>query len=718
MEQRITQKDFDSLSETMRNYQLPTLVITAGVLLSIVGFILGLNSNMKALERGFQEDARVQQIIFTQVLNAYFRDMELMRSFYLSSDAISEKEFDSFAEPLFSRGKVNALFLVPYDAKKPEHLLTLHQSIAQGQKPLPENMDLAAYPEIMRGVKKALQIRKRTISEPFSFFLDDPAKANVALLYPIYTTNKLKGFVVGIIDLKRMVKEELNWHVDVENVAAYVFDVTDRAYPHLVVAQESEGIILEDNSALTPVPDYNALKTQPPFRSQNEIKVLDRTWEVFFVPTYQYFSQAAHVLPWVVLISGLLLTTAIGVLYFQQVSRNVAINRRVMEGTQLYRQTAAKLAESENRMRAILDNTVDCLVTISEDGTIETYNKACERIFGYTAPEAIGNNIGMLMPGAFHSEEGGFFHTSKESGEGRSGTGREVTGRTKDGVNFPTDVSVSEVVLEDRTIYSGIVRDITERKRSEQEINRAIEKLLESNTELEHFAYIASHDLQEPLRMVTNFTMLLAKRYGDKLDGKGLEYLKITGDAATRMQMMVSDLLEYARLSEEAERLTTVDCELELTHVLENLNEAIRERQAVITHQPLPVIAGNPVRFSRLIQNLIGNALKYQKENEPPRIHIGLRDLGDMWEFSVEDNGIGMKQEYFEKIFQPFKRLHVRHQNDGTGIGLAICKKIVENRGGKIWVHSEPGVGSTFCFTMPKVGMYDDRYASEQRKAG
>jgi light-regulated signal transduction histidine kinase (bacteriophytochrome) len=229
-----------------------------------------------------------------------------------------------------------------------------------------------------------------------------------------------------------------------------------------------------------------------------------------------------------------------------------------------------------------------------------------------------------------------------------------------------------------------------------------IEELMSVNEELEQFAYVASHDLQEPLRMVTNFAQLLGQRYSGKLDAKAEEYLGILIEAATRMQALVSDLLEYARLGKEAERYVSVNCQAEVVHVLENLQETINKQGAKITYDPLPTIKGNPIRFMRLLQNLIGNGLKYQESGHTSKIHIGCKNQDANWLFFVQDNGIGIRQEYLQKIFIPFKRLHTKEEYKGAGMGLAICKKIVQSFGGTIWAESTPGKGSIFFFTVPK----------------
>ena len=229
---------------------------------------------------------------------------------------------------------------------------------------------------------------------------------------------------------------------------------------------------------------------------------------------------------------------------------------------------------------------------------------------------------------------------------------------------------------------------------------RNAEELRRSNQELEQFAYVASHDLQEPLRMVAGFTQLLAKRYQGKLDKDADEFIAFAVDGATRMQALIKDLLAYSRVGTRGGPFTAVDCNAALAKVLDNLKAAISDAQATVTQDSLPTVAGDETQIQQLLQNLIGNGIKYH-DSRPPQIHVGCARDGDMWRFSVKDNGIGIEPEHAERIFVIFQRLHTQKEFPGTGIGLALCKKIVERHRGRIWVESEPGKGSTFYFTLP-----------------
>jgi len=244
-----------------------------------------------------------------------------------------------------------------------------------------------------------------------------------------------------------------------------------------------------------------------------------------------------------------------------------------------------------------------------------------------------------------------------------------------------------------------ISTDVTERRKAEEEIRR-------SNEELERFAYVASHDLQEPLRMVSSYTQLLAKRYAGKLDRDAEEFIAYAVDGAKRMHQLINDLLQYSRVGTRGRELRPTDAEKVLEMVLRDLRVAIEESGAQVTHDPLPTVLADRTQLRQLLQNLIGNAIKYRGER-PPRIHVSARPGENgrqgQWVFSVRDNGIGIDPAHFDRIFQIFQRLHSRGEYSGTGIGLAVCKKIVERHGGRIWVESQPGKGSEFFFTLPAV---------------
>jgi PAS domain S-box-containing protein len=245
------------------------------------------------------------------------------------------------------------------------------------------------------------------------------------------------------------------------------------------------------------------------------------------------------------------------------------------------------------------------------------------------------------------------------------------------------------------------MEDVTERKRADEERERLMEELRRSNAELERFAYVASHDLQEPLRMVASYTQLLARRYQGQLDERADRYIGFAVEGATRMQALINGLLAYSRVGSGGEPVP-VPVRTALDGALANLQAAVSAAQARVTHDALPVVQADPVQLLQLFQNLLGNALKFRGP-EPPRVHVTAWRQGAWWHFRVSDNGIGIPAEYAERVFVLFQRLHSRALHPGTGMGLAICRKIVERHGGRIWVEPAEGGGSSFLFTLPAI---------------
>jgi light-regulated signal transduction histidine kinase (bacteriophytochrome) len=250
-------------------------------------------------------------------------------------------------------------------------------------------------------------------------------------------------------------------------------------------------------------------------------------------------------------------------------------------------------------------------------------------------------------------------------------------------------------------LVTAAIRDISERKESEQHLVKTVGELKRSNEELQQFAYVSSHDLQEPLRMVASYTQLLAKRYKGRLDSNADEFIAFAVDGCNRMQGLIRDLLAYSRAGTNGKAFCEVSAEDALQGALTNLRIAIEQSGAVVSHDSLPAIMTDETQLTQVFQNLVGNAIKYRSA-EVPRVHVSATKNGDNeWIFSVRDNGLGIAPQYFERIFIIFQRLHGRDEFEGTGIGLAICKKVLERLGGRIWVESQLGTGSTFYFALP-----------------
>jgi PAS domain S-box-containing protein len=286
-----------------------------------------------------------------------------------------------------------------------------------------------------------------------------------------------------------------------------------------------------------------------------------------------------------------------------------------------------------------------------------------------------------------------------EDGIARRGTDEML--RRTDGKRLPVDYT-STPIMERGQVTGAVVTfsDVTERKLAERALAEKAE-LARAHAELEQFAYVASHDLKEPLRMVASYTQLLAKRYKGKLDSDADEFIGYTVDGAIRMQGLIEGLLAYSRIGMEAQPFEPTDCAAVLNEALENLSESVKESGALTTHDPLPTVMADRSQMTQLFQNLISNAIKFRGEQKP-EIHISSKRSGDEWLFSVRDNGIGVAPQYQERIFFIFQRLHARKDYPGIGIGLALCKRIIERHRGRIWVESGIWKGATFYFTIPK----------------
>jgi len=371
--------------------------------------------------------------------------------------------------------------------------------------------------------------------------------------------------------------------------------------------------------------------------------------------------------------------------------------------------TAYRKAEVEIRKQAaLIELSYDAIIVWDLDSAVVFWSRGAEETYGFTAEQVLGHVTHDLFrtkfPASLKEAYGEVIRHGRWSGElvhaRADGTIIVVASRWSLQRN---DRGEPVAILE-------INRDITERKRAEEELARLNEELEQrveertaelerSNRDLEEFAYVSSHDMQEPLRKIANFSEMLAKQYQGQLDEQADRYFGYVTDGAKRMQALINDLLNYSRVGRAEFPLIAASLDDILKGTLNDLHALIKENHAKISHGPLPTLKVNPYQIGQLLQNLITNAIKFHGD-QPPRIHLSARQEGKEWVISVRDNGIGFEPQYAEGIFKVFKRLHAKEQYPGTGIGLAICKKIIERHGGRIWAESEPGRGATFHFTI------------------
>ncbi len=362
------------------------------------------------------------------------------------------------------------------------------------------------------------------------------------------------------------------------------------------------------------------------------------------------------------------------------------------------------LAESEEKFRELFNKADDMitLVELNEKGIpgnfIEVNDVATKRL-GYSREEFLNMTpANIVAPEKLAEIPENAAEINKEEY-----AKFEIVHITKNGRRIPVEITNHAFELGGRRVALAISRDITERKHAEEEQKKLVEDLKRSNEELERFAYVASHDLQEPLRTIASFTQLLERRYKGKFDKDADEFMNYIVDASFRMKDQIDGILEYSRVTTDHRGFEQVDLELVLNQAITNLRTLIEENNAEIIHDPLPALTGDDDQLRRVFQNLVGNAIKFRKPELPPRINISVREDKENNEyiFSVADNGIGIDQQYMERIFVIFQRLHTRKSYKGTGIGLSVVKRIIERHNGRIWVESEQGIGSTFYFTLP-----------------
>lgn len=378
------------------------------------------------------------------------------------------------------------------------------------------------------------------------------------------------------------------------------------------------------------------------------------------------------------------------------------LEQRVQERTQ-------ELETSERRYRTLAEAAPDMIYVIDPDFVLRYTNSHAAGMYSRQPQDIVGQPLEVFFPDQVIENQKASLRQVFESGEPLSNESQVVVGGrelwlSNTLVPLPDEGGAVSAVM-------GVSRDITARRKmenslreSEEQLQRYTRELERSNDELQQFAYVASHDLQEPLRMVASYLQLLERRYGGLLDDEGHEFIGYAVDGATRMKTLINDLLAYSRVGTHGKEFAPVALEEVLEHVSRDLRLALEESGGQITHDPLPEVLGDAGQMEQLFRNLIGNGIKFRSE-QPPRIHVGVDEAAEAWTISVCDNGIGFEQQYAERIFVIFQRLHTREEYPGTGIGLAISQRIVNRHGGDIWVTSQPGTGTTFYFSIPKNGV-------------
>ncbi len=373
------------------------------------------------------------------------------------------------------------------------------------------------------------------------------------------------------------------------------------------------------------------------------------------------------------------------------------------------KRTETELQDREARMRAVLENAAEGIITIDQRGTIESANAMAERMFGYPLAEMMGRNVSMLMPAPYREEHDGYLANYIRTGNAKViGGTREVAGRRKDGSEFPIELAVGEVHVEGRRLFTGFVRDITARKEAERQVARLGAETVEraaqleaANKELEAFSYSVSHDLRAPLRHVHGYVALLKKALGDSLPEKAARHLEVIISASTQMGQLIDDLLAFSRIGRTEMHRGTVNLDELVQGCVASLAAETGGRNITWHIAALPAVAGDPAMLRKVFANLLDNAVKYTGPRNPAEIEIGTRGNEDgRTVFFVRDNGVGFDMQFADKLFGVFQRLHTSEEFEGTGIGLANVRRIITRHGGRVWPEAVLDRGATFFFTL------------------
>lgn len=372
-----------------------------------------------------------------------------------------------------------------------------------------------------------------------------------------------------------------------------------------------------------------------------------------------------------------------------------ALGKALEQSSQVLATTSDALKSSESRLRSILHSAVDAIITVDDQQKVVLFNASACAMFACTDKQALGRPITQFIPQRFHPQHFAYMEKNRAPTDGSEvfGVAGVAIGLRSNGEEFPLEMSYSNVVAPDGVFHTFIIRDITKRLQS-------LKALEQSNLDLQQFAYVASHDLKTPLRSISGFVQLLEKKYADKLDENGLSLIHRTAQAAGRLEQLTEHMLSFARINSDPKPLEPVNSLEVVQDAIQLLDALIQSTSATVTVGDLPMLMADRSQLIQLFMNLLGNGLKYCRGHAPV-IHVSARLSDGEWIFSVADNGIGIDSKHHQKIFEIFKRLHTQGEYPGTGIGLAMCNRIVDRHGGKIWVESTLGQGSTFLFTLP-----------------
>lgn len=701
-----------------RVYLTPFIVAVVGVAASTTAFLIINNLHQVSVEEQQIASSRAAITSIRERISGNLEILESTKAFFDASDTVERAAFKTFVTPLLANhSNIKAVAWLPkvtLDQRREyinsaqldglknynfRELSPTREIVVAGirsayypvffAEPLLGNetafgFDLASNSRRFSALIEAGNSGDKVATAPINLVDDKITGSGILVFYPVYNSlaqssndslASVKGYVQLVLRTSSLVAQTLENTNDVQSL--YIRDITDEDKPETIYG--------------------TAISAEHTVFSES-IDVAGRTWRMDVVGMRA--EESLNWVPWLVLVSGLTFVAFTTAGLIQLIRRREVVERLVTERTAELRMLSSIVANSND---IFIVTEADDIDAENNGPRIIYVNEAFTRLTGYSYDEVIGRSPRILQGAKTDRQELNRIRLALEQGKPFVG---ELLNYTKSGKELWIDINIAPIIdIHGRIIqFVAVQRDITERRQAQVDREKLINELTGSNEELERFAFVCSHDLQEPLRMIRSFSEKLQLHIASDLerDEKGKRYFKFITDGATRAQDLIADILTYSSINNDVDKLQAINTQDLVDNVKRTLQEEFLAGGMRISSDILPTSHGNQTQLYQLFQNLINNAVKYRRADVTLKVHIGVIDADNYWQFSVKDNGIGMEQRHLGKIFDVFQRLHGKSQYAGTGVGLSICKKVVTRHGGTLWVESDVGVGSTFHFTLPK----------------
>jgi PAS domain S-box-containing protein len=672
----------------LRRYQGFTYTICIGTILSIIGFSITLSSQMDELHKDFIHEASLQSVLLKSQLKNYSNEFDTLLHYFNTSELVTKSEFASFTQSRLDR--VNQTLFLWKDTTKKNHIFC--------------NSNIQKFSEI----SNICQHIAKNLGTFFQKVSHKPNKKPYIALNPLeiggqkhqllaigntVTKGQNLGILIEIIDVQKSFSESISAMPKGKNYLIYLLNRN-----HLIFSNH-------DNYTSTEL-NIDSLTKQSIFSYQIHFDISDSPWRIITLPFSQHTVMTTGSTAWIVLLFGIGLTSTLGLFVFYLIGRNLQIEQSVTERTQELNQLSAKLITSEARLRAVVNTALDGIITISEQGVIQSFNTSAERIFQYSAPEVIGKKINMLMTDYDTSHHDEYIHNYVTTGQAKIiGIGREVLARRKDGTIFPMDLGVSSVVTSGEKLFVGIIRDITTRKESEQELEKAKIEAERANHAKSRFLATMSHEIRTPLNSIIGTAELLK---ATTLSTEQADYLHTINYSSEILLALINDILDFSKI--EAGGLSLdyhiADLYAVVSESLSLVKKFIDKKDISLLlkkeHNLPQMVHIDPIRLKQVLINLLNNAIKFTHQGYVllSISYEEIRDEEGTLHFKVEDTGIGIPADKLDNVFEHFTQADISTTKEygGTGLGLAISKRLINIMGGDITVTSTPDKGTIFSF--------------------